>query len=289
MKLNSLAIYTQSEKIAQWLQCTLSLTAIDIKHKHHYFKVNEISDFPFSLIIVTEEEFKTLYNYLNKLHRQLPILVITKEFSGFNTPKNSKSTIDTLPLPALTIDLFEHSIKSVIRDFKLNQKLTNLALYDPLTGAANRLLFQDRLKQALKSSKRHKLAVSLLYFDLDDFKAINDNFGHDIGDELLISFVKTISSLVRDVDTLARIGGDEFILLLTDTSLSELESICNKVVNALSIKQQIGAHLIEIKSSIGAVTTAQHGLLMTPEVLLKKADLAVYQAKKVEGTYFVIS
>ena len=290
LTLNNVALYTESDEIAEWLRSTLSLTELAVNNTYRCYKASQLTDKPLSLIIVTEEKFKLLYTFLKKTNRQLPILVVTKEFGGFSIPKNSKLTIDTLPLPAITIGLFEHGIKAVIQDFRLNQKLTNLAHYDSLTGAANRLLFRDRLSQALKAAKRNKRAVSLLYFDLDDFKPINDNFGHDIGDELLKCFVKIISSLVRDVDTLARIGGDEFVLLLTDTPLLELKNMCNKIVNVLSNEQQVGEHLIEIKSSIGAVATSvENGLLMTPDALLKKADLAVYQAKKVKGTHFVIS
>lgn len=242
-----------------------------------------------SLIIVTERKFRALYTYLNKANTLLPVLVVTRDFNGFSVPNANRLTIDLLPLPAATIGLLEHSIKAVFQDFKLNQELTKLAHYDALTGAANRLLFQDRCKQALKMAKRNKRAVSLLYFDLDDFKPINDTYGHGIGDELLKRFVEIVSSVSRETDTLARLGGDEFALLLPDTAESELTQFCQKVVQCLGQPQQLNEQLIEIKCSIGAVSTSkEEHVTLIPQKLIKKADQAVYRAKEIQGTSFVI-
>lgn len=288
-KIYQLAIYTESNDITEWLCCTLRLTLIGVEEVHKLNKVIDLSSTKASLIIVSEEKFKAVFNYLNKAGKVLPILVITKDFNSFRIPITSKLTIDTLPLSAVTVSLFEHSIKAVMQDFKLNQKLITLAHYDPLTGAANRLLFQDRISQIYKIAKRSKKTISLLYFDLDDFKPINDNYGHDIGDELLKTFVKLISSLSRETDTLARLGGDEFVLLLPDTSELELENICKKIVDCLSVKQNIKEHLIEIKCSIGAASQSSVCTQVSPEELLKKADQGVYQAKKKEGTTYVIT
>lgn len=227
-KLSHLAIYSGSTEVAEWVNSTLSLTSLVIDNIYKFAKASDLADKNLSLIIVTEEKFKPLHNHLTKTGKLLPVLVITNEFNGFNLPKHSKITIDTIPLPAITIGLLEHAIKSVIQDFRLNQKLTNLAHYDPLTGAANRLLFKDRLTQALKLAKRNKRATSLLYFDLDDFKPVNDQYGHDVGDELLKRFVKLVSSVCRETDTIARFGGDEFVLLLPDTTKLELEVMAKK-------------------------------------------------------------
>lgn len=289
-KLSHLAIYSGSIEIAEWVNSTLSLTSLVIDNVYKFAKASDLADKNLSLIIVTEEKFKPLHSHLTKTGKLLPVLVITNEFNGFNLPKHSKITIDTIPLPAITIGLLEHGIKSVIQDFRLNQKLTNLAHYDSLTGAANRLLFKDRLTQALKSAKRNKRTVSLLYFDLDDFKPVNDQYGHDVGDELLKIFVKLVSSVCRETDTIARFGGDEFVLLLPDTPKPELEVMAKKVVSCLSKSQHIKNYEIEIKCSIGASSVSDFGeFTHTSEALLKLADEAVYQAKKVKGTHYIIN
>lgn len=289
-KLSHLAIYSHSIGIVEWVNSTLNLTSLVIENIYKFTKASDSTDKNLSLFIVTEEKFKALHSHLTKIGKSLPVLVITNDFNGFNPPKHSKLTIDTIPLPAITIGLLEHAIKSVIQDFRLNQKLTNLAHYDSLTGAANRLLFKDRLTQALKSAKRNKRAVSLLYFDLDDFKPVNDQYGHDVGDELLKRFVRLVSSVCRETDTIARFGGDEFVLLLPDTPKPELKVMAEKVVNTLSKSQQIKNFDIEIKCSIGASSVSDFGdLTHTSEALLKLADKAVYQAKKVKGTHYIIN
>ncbi len=289
-KLSQVVIYSSSVEVSNWLQSTIKLTSIIIENAHYCSVVSGITNKTISLIIVTEEKFKSLHAHLKNTNTILPILVVTKEFNGFTLPKSTKLTIDTIPLQAITIGLFEHAIKSVMQDFELNQRLTKLAHYDPLTGAANRLLFNDRLIQALKFAKRNNRAVSILCFDLDDFKPINDSFGHDVGDELLKRFVKLISSICRETDTIARFGGDEFILLLPDTSAQELVALCNKIVDKMSIKQHIKNHDIEIKSSIGATSTLLIGdLKETAEGLLKMADKAVYSAKKIPSTNYILN
>ncbi|MGB0989121.1 MAG: diguanylate cyclase domain-containing protein [Pseudoalteromonas spongiae] len=288
-KIRQVGIFTESEEITHWLECTLKLTTLSFDSICILNKSSDIAKNSPSLIIVTERKFRALYNYLNKANTLLPVLVVTRDFNGFSVPNANRLTIDLLPLPAATIGLLEHSIKAVFQDFKLNQELTKLAHYDALTGAANRLLFQDRCKQALKMAKRNKRAVSLLYFDLDDFKPINDTYGHDIGDELLKRFVKIVSSVSRETDTLARLGGDEFALLLPDTPESELTQFCQKLVQCLAQPQQLNEQLIEIKCSIGAVSTSkEEHVTLIPQKLIKKADQAVYRAKEIQGTSFVI-
>lgn len=289
-KIRHVGILTESDEITQWLECTLKLTGLSFDTISILSKSSDIAKSSPSLIIVTERKFRALYNYLNKVNKLMPVLVVTQDFNGFNVPTASRLTIDLLPLPAATIGLLEHSIKAVFQDFKLNQELTKLAHYDALTGAANRLLFQDRCKQALKMAKRNRRAVSLLYFDLDDFKPINDTYGHDIGDELLKRFVKIISSICRETDTLARLGGDEFALLLPDTAESELTPFCQKIVGCLAHPQQFNDLNIEIKCSIGAVSTSkEENMTLIPQKLIKKADQAVYRAKAIEGTSFIVA
>lgn len=213
------------------------------------------------------------------------ILVLT----GSQVTKNIKSlnlaTIDFVPWESLTVFLFEHLINSLIRDFKQNQILQNLAHYDPLTKAANRRLFNDRGNQIVKRSKRHKEPLTLVLFDLDDFKIVNDSFGHEIGDLLLIKFTELVGKCKRDTDTLARLGGDEFALLLPNTSSEHSQIIINKIVNYLSITHLIKNNQILIKASIGVVSVIPEiNSSLNFEKLVINADIAVYEAKKITGT-----
>lgn len=102
-KLRNIAIYCGSIDIFNWLNCTLKLTSLTIENIYGCGKVNELSDIELSLVIVTEDKFKSLLNYLNNTNKSFPILVITNDFSGFIPSKQRKITIDTVPLPAITI------------------------------------------------------------------------------------------------------------------------------------------------------------------------------------------
>lgn len=288
-KIVNIAVLTESIEVYNWLASSLALTSLSSSRLYRLEVVNELDNLKFPFVIVTEEKFKPLSSYLNKHSKSVPILVLTKEFNSFSPTKLNKVVIDTLPLQAATINLLEHLIKSILQDFKLNQQLTLLAHYDPLTGAANRLLFRDRLDEALKQAKRNKNPVSVLSFDLDDFKPVNDTYGHDVGDELLKRFVMLITAQCRSTDTIARLGGDEFILLLPNTPFCELDKICQKIVGCLKFKQTIKGNEIEIKSSIGAASISGEAKAMSAEGLLKSADEAVYLAKKKVGTSYVFA
>lgn len=285
LKLKKVIIYSGAKELSKWIQLTISLSSLEVNEYQLTAKITDISEQPCSLIIATEEKFKQLHKHFNNQINSPPILIMTNEFTNLSIPKSSRLTIDTLPLPATTIGLLEHSIRAVVHDFRMNQKLTRLAHYDVLTGAANRLLFNDRLSQALKTSKRSKRPVSLLYFDLDEFKPINDNYGHDVGDELLILFTKIVSSCSRESDTVARLGGDEFVLLMPDTTSTDLHLISKNIISHLSTIHSIKENQIEIKCSIGAITSpTNENEYLSAELLLKKADEKVYEAKKLAGT-----
>ena len=124
-----------------------------------------------------------------------------------------------------------------------------------------------------------------MLFDLDDFKIVNDTFGHEIGDLLLIKFATLVEKCKRETDTFARLGGDEFALILPNTSAQNSKTIINKVVHSLSKKYIFNTHRILIKASIGVVSiTADNTSNLNFQHLIKNADIGVYEAKKVSGT-----
>jgi diguanylate cyclase (GGDEF)-like protein/PAS domain S-box-containing protein len=153
------------------------------------------------------------------------------------------------------------------------------ANFDFLTGLANRLMFRDKLGQALKHSKRTKKPCALLFIDLDQFKNVNDTLGHDIGDVLLKQVARRINACVRETDTVARIGGDEFTVVLTDFKKSEQVMIAaDKILSKLRSPFKIKKNTIQITSSIGIALYPKDGV--KPETLLVNADKAMFASKK---------
>lgn len=160
-----------------------------------------------------------------------------------------------------------------------NQEMETLALFDPLTGLANRRLFEDRLDIALSNLKRHNNSVALLYLDLDKFKQINDTLGHQAGDELLVTVAKRIKSCVREQDTVARLGGDEFTVMLNNLSeIDKIRAIAKSILNALKKPIKLGSNEVIISTSIG-ISIAPNDSKCS-ETLMKNADLALYRAKE---------
>lgn len=178
-----------------------------------------------------------------------------------------------------SIWVFEDITKRKAAESEIN----NLAFYDPLTQLPNRRLLLDRLKQALIASARNKKCGALLFIDLDDFKTLNDTYGHDSGDNLLQQVAQRLVTCVRQYDTVARLGGDEFIILLEDLSrdmdqaAAKAKSVSEKILFALNQCYQIDNHLRYSTPSIGVTLFIDHH--ESVEELLKRADMAMYEAK----------
>jgi diguanylate cyclase (GGDEF)-like protein/PAS domain S-box-containing protein len=171
-----------------------------------------------------------------------------------------------------------------ITERKLSEnKIERLAFYDPLTGLPNRRLLMDRLKQALAASTHSKKRGVLLFIDLDNFKTLNDTLGHNIGDLLLQQVAQRLTDCVRENDTVARLSGDEFVVILEDLSrhllkaVTQADIIGEKILLALNQPYQLAAHSYYNSSSMGATLFSDHEQPI--EELLKQADIAMYQAK----------
>ncbi|MEK8131303.1 sensor domain-containing diguanylate cyclase [Paenibacillus filicis] len=165
------------------------------------------------------------------------------------------------------------------------ERLTRLAYYDPLTGLPNRRLFQDRFMQAMHIAKRYHHKLGVIYLDLDDFKRINDQYGHSIGDELLNAAASRLSHSVRDPDTVCRMGGDEFVVLVQQFDQPEdVAKIGRRISDALRQPFDIGGNQIRISSSIGAAFYPDDG--MDGEALLQCADNAMYASKQLGKNQF---
>ncbi len=162
------------------------------------------------------------------------------------------------------------------------ERLDHLAHHDPLTDLPNRLLFGAELRQALTRMKRAGTRVALIYLDLDGFKPVNDRFGHEAGDAVLIEVAKRLSNSVRDQDTVARLGGDEFAILLEGIhSRRDTERTLQEIYKALENEFRWGSTEIAISASVGISIAPDDG--SDPATLLKSADADMYRVKKRRG------
>jgi diguanylate cyclase (GGDEF)-like protein len=158
------------------------------------------------------------------------------------------------------------------------EELAFTATHDPLTGLPNRALILDRLEQMLVRARRNDTSVAALFIDLDNFKGINDTLGHDAGDELLKAAAARFAGVVRDVDALGRLAGDEFVVLAGDMSATEgPEMVAERLLEALSEPLALGGsrHPVTVTASIGI----EVGETLSPGELLREADVAMYRAK----------
>jgi diguanylate cyclase (GGDEF)-like protein/PAS domain S-box-containing protein len=161
----------------------------------------------------------------------------------------------------------------------LQNSLYRLAYYDPLTSLANRRLLSDRLNRAITRAQRQQNMLAVCLIDLDEFKPVNDHYGHDLGDKLLIEVAKRLTATIRGEDSAGRLGGDEFVLLLSDIGdINELELILDRVLVTLAEPYLIDNNSITISASIGtALYPKDHE---DADTLLRHADQAMYQAKQ---------
>ncbi|MFZ5877266.1 MAG: diguanylate cyclase domain-containing protein [Nitrospirota bacterium] len=158
------------------------------------------------------------------------------------------------------------------------ERLRILATHDALTGLPNRALFVDRLEQAITRARWRKRVVATLFVDLDKFKHINDSLGHSMGDKLLREMASRLSAAVRDSDTVARFGGDEFVILLDDVACEDdIGVVAAKILDAAKPPIELGGTTFSVGASIGISVFPTDG--QDPEILVKHADIAMYRAK----------
>ena len=172
-------------------------------------------------------------------------------------------------------------VASIGRDItdrkRLEQELSRQAVHDSLTGLPNRALLADRLTQALAGAARRDAPVSVLFLDLDQFKTVNDANGHLIGDELLVKVAARLGTAIRPSDTLARFGGDEFVVVCEDADVDESQRIADRLAAALKDPIDVGGSLQYVSASIGIAVSPP--LEADPNALLRYADTAMYDAK----------
>jgi diguanylate cyclase (GGDEF)-like protein len=199
-----------------------------------------------------------------------------------NQPGNSKiaALAEAFGMLVVQVEAREFELSCTIGDLERTLAELELANFDTLTGLPNRAIFSDRLRKAVASAKtgRHQMAV--MFVDLDHFKAVNDKLGHEAGDELLRIVANRIASCVRSDDIVARIGGDEFTVILPMVSDgSDAANLAQRIIQTLARPIALKAGEAQVGASIGIAMLASHEA-DTPEELLRKADIAMYLAKE---------
>ena len=202
--------------------------------------------------------------------------------------KMAREEIPLQPLPVVRNDEVGHltaAFNKLISKLASSQTaLRHMAYHDTLTGLPNRSLLVDRLRQALARSKRNKSRLAVLFLDLDGFKQVNDTLGHDAGDDVLQEIARRLSSVIREVDTLARIGGDEFVLLtidLADDPDHGIGAIAEKCIKTVTEPLQLQGLDCSLGVSIG-IALCSNGKCDI-ECLLAAADMAMYESKQMGG------
>jgi diguanylate cyclase (GGDEF)-like protein len=216
----------------------------------------------------------------NVLNSRIPVIVMTDDReSDVDRRAISEGASDYLVKENVNSEVLERSIRYAIERKKIEQHLDHLAHYDHLTGLPNRVLFLDRLEQMVSLSQRSKHQFTLMYIDLNKFKEINDNHGHHTGDKLLAEFSARLQAAVRRSDTVARIGGDEFTVILNNVgSTPEIIFLAQKIIDSIEQPFFIAENALQVGCSIGIAVFPDAG--STVDLLQRNADTAMYQAKE---------
>ncbi|MEE1922410.1 sensor domain-containing diguanylate cyclase [Pseudomonas sp. 148P] len=174
-------------------------------------------------------------------------------------------------------------VREITEEKAWASQLQQLAHSDALTGLPNRLVLEHRLLQALEQAREHQGRVTLVFLDLNGFKAINDQHGHAVGDRVLVLIARRLKQMLRAADTVARIGGDEFVLVLDgmpegEGDEAELHTLCRRLIDTLAEPISLAEGILQVGSSLGVAVFPQHATGM--DTLLHAADLAMYEAKR---------
>lgn len=203
----------------------------------------------------------------------------TAFFEFFNSLAHFNYPIDKKQMRFAEFETLALSANSMLEEkLNLERKLSHLAHHDHLTGLPNRALLSDRINQAIKNAKRSGQQLALCFMDLDNFKKINDSFGHSYGDETLLQVTSRIEAILREIDTLSRIGGDEFVILIEDiNNENHVAPIVTKILDSFKTAFNIHGQTFFLTASIGVSFYPAHG--SDTETLLKNADTAMYKSK----------
>jgi len=251
-------------------------------------KVFDDQFFDVILIIQNSNNLSELKIIQEIVHLELPtpIIVLSENLTiELDDQAMKLGAADCIPLNELTQSILERSIRHTLGRQNTEAQLSFVATHDQLTGLANRYLFHEHLSHSISVAKRRNSCFGLLFLDLDQFKRINDSLGHDVGDLLIIEVANRIRNAVRLTDIVARMGGDEFTILLEEIkSKKELSLIAKKIQLAIEPVIHIQKQDLYATISIGIATFPECGL--EPKTLMKSADIALHRAKEIGRNKF---
>ncbi|MGO4888402.1 diguanylate cyclase domain-containing protein [Anaerobacillus sp. MEB173] len=221
------------------------------------------------------------YGKIEKDEQQLQLGLSTRiEYRIFH-PKLGEKWVMKLTTPIQSsegkIEKISGQMVDITKQKQLENELKQMAYYDELTDLPNRKALDRHIQKALARSKRHNHNFTIMFIDLDDFKVVNDTMGHDAGDLLLIEVVNRLNESLREEDLIARIGGDEFIVVLEETNKVEIEDIAKRIIEKISLPYMLNEKEANISLSIGISMYPDDG--EDKETLIEHADKAMYYAK----------
>ena len=251
------------------------------------YSMEELIGHNFSIIASGQEEVKAIFEAYNKVYKT------GEPYTGFAFKAIRKD--GSAGYAEISISLIKNAqgrligFRGVGRDVterkQLEQKLEEMATHDFLTGLPNRVLLLDRFDIVAALAHRNKARLAVMSLDLDNFKSINDTLGHDIGDQVLKAVSKRFTGIIRASDTVARVGGDEFILVMLETKhMEDTTAIAQKMLDSFKEPFSIHGHQLYLSSSIGIAIYPEDAEDM--ETLIKKSDAAMYYSKGHGGNQF---
>jgi len=242
----------------------------------HNMMMPYLNDIALLSSILPPHEYASLIDQLDKqqnISNKLIAIQKKKNESSLKWVLSSFSRFDYQGQPAVLSWFYDITDRKRMED-----KVQHLAHHDTLTGLPNRFLFEDRVNKAIQHANRQQSKIGLMYIDLDGFKAVNDAFGHDVGDELLKLVANRMSTEVRETDTVARLGGDEFAVVLDVMDTDRLFDIAEKLRVSIEKEFVISSNPINISCSIGLAVYPDHADSI--DTLLINADKAMYKVKQ---------
>lgn len=261
------------------------------------FELTHVAHFDEAAKILVEQQFDAilcdyfldghtatdLFKHVKLIGVETPIVVLTGVAeSELDDVLMQLGASDFIPKDELTTALLERSIRHAIERKRAEQQISQLIKRDPLTGLGNRLIFEEHAELAIARAKRNKTRLAIAFLDLDRFKNVNDTLGHHVGDMLLTLVGKRIQETIRGSDFVARVGGDEFTLLLDEVQdVESLDGIASKVLAQVSRHAVIDCKHLEVSASMGIALYPEQG--STVSELMRKADMALYECKKQES------
>lgn len=269
----------QTSKFAQGTEPTKALSQVLKESKIVRGMVKESGDELASVNLILNEEFsnRNLQPEVEKaIEKSEAVEVKVQEASEKLAEVNQ-----SLEKEVQERHLLEHELAKVMEQQK---ETIHTSLHDALTGLPNRVLFNDRLEHGMEQAKRHGWTLAVMFMDLDKFKAINDTYGHDAGDAVLLTIAKRLKDTTRTDDTVSRHGGDEFLYLLLEIKEDQDAAIvAKKIIEAVQVPCEVSVGILTVNTSIGISIYPRDGT--TVEALIKSADAAMYRAKQSKSGY----